>query len=91
MAKKTRLFRQKERKTRAEVSEFIQQLGEKIGEGEIVLLQTPEDLELAIPQHMSLKVKVTKKTKPTKGTKHKLTLKLTWYDSEQDEDQLALG
>lgn len=91
MAKKEKQFRQKERKSRAEVSEFIRQLGEKIGEGEVVLRQTPEDLELAIPQNMSLKVKVTKKKKPAKGTKHKLTVNLTWYDSDHEEDRLALG
>ena len=91
MAKKQRLFRQKERKSRAEVSEFIRELGEKIGEGEIILRQTPEDLELAMPQHMSLKVKVTKKAKPHKGTKHKMTVQLTWYESDHEDEGLALG
>ena len=41
MAKKQQLFRQKERKSRSEVSAFVQALGEKIGEGdpEAVLAQ----------------------------------------------------
>jgi len=91
LAKKVKLFRQKERKSRADVSEFIRQLGEKIGEGEVVLRQTPEDLVLELPQHMLLKVKVSKKNKPAKGTRHKLTVQLTWDESDHEADRLALG
>ena len=91
MAKKEKLFKQRERKSRAEVSEFIQQLGLKIGEGQVVLRQTPEDLALAMPHHMFLKVKANKKQKSAKGTRHTLTVQLTWYDADHQEDPLVLG
>ncbi|MDY6847192.1 MAG: amphi-Trp domain-containing protein [Chloroflexota bacterium] len=91
MAKKTSLFRQKTRKTKDEVSEFLQELGQKIAEGQVVLKQTPDDLVLEMPQHMSLKVKVTKKNKKVKGTRHKMSISLSWYDSDHQGDPLALG
>lgn len=91
MAKKTKLFRHKTPKTKEEVSEFLQELGQKVAEGELILKQTPDDVVLDIPQHLSLKVKVNKKNKKVKGTRHKMTISLSWYDSDHQEDPLALG
>jgi amphi-Trp domain-containing protein len=91
MAKKTKLFRHKTYKTKEEVSEFLQELGQKIGEGEVVLKQTPDDLILDMPQHLSLNVKVNKKNEKVKGTRHKMTISLSWYDSDTRDDPLALG
>ena len=91
MAKKVKLFRHKTYRTKEEVSQFLQELGQKIAEGEIVLKQTPNDLVLDMPNHLSLNVKVNKKKKPVKGIRHKMTVKLTWYDSDHQEDPLALG
>jgi len=91
MAKKSKLFRNKTRKTKEEVSEFLQELGQKIAEGQVVLKQTPEDLVLEMPQHMSLKVKFIKKNKKVKGTRHKMTISLSWYDNDHRDDPLALG
>ncbi len=91
MAKKIKLFRHKTFKNKAEVSEFLKELGRKIDEGQVILKQTPEDLVLVIPDHMSLNVKVNKKKKPAKGTRHKMTIKLTWVESNHQEDPLALG
>ena len=91
MAKKVKLFRHKTFRTKEEVSQFLQELGQKIAEGEVVLKQTPNDLVLDMPNHLSLNVKVNKKKKPVKGIRHKMTIKLTWYDSDHQEDPLALG
>jgi len=91
MAKKTKLFRHKTRKTKEEVGEFLQELGQKIAQGELVLKQTPDDLVLDIPQHLSLKVKVNKKNKKVKGIRHKMTISLSWYNSDHQDDPLALG
>lgn len=90
MAKKEKLFKGKERKTRAEVSEFLAQLSEKVADGQVTLRQVHDDLVIDLPQRLSMKVKVTRKDKPKKGTRHKLTLKLTWREGDQ-EDPLALG
>jgi len=91
MAKKVKLFRHKAYKSTDEVSEFLQELGQKLAEGQVILKQTPNDLVLEMPQHISLNVKVNKKKKPAKGTRHKMIIKLTWYESDHQEDPLALG
>lgn len=91
MAIKVKLFGHKTYRSKEEVSEFFQELGQKIAEGEVILKQTPNDLVLEMPNHMSLNVKVNKKKKPVKGTRHKMTVKLTWYESDHQEDPLALG
>ena len=90
MAKKVKLFRHKAYRSKEEVSEFFQELGQKIAEGEVILKQTPNDLVLEMPNNMSLNVKVSKKKKPAKGTRHKMTMKLTWYDNDHQDDPLAL-
>lgn len=91
MAKKVKLFRHKTYKSKEELSEFLQELGQKVAEGEIVFKQTPEDFVLEIPNQMTLNVKVNKKKKPAKGTRHKMTIKLTWNERDHQEDPLALG
>lgn len=90
MVKKVKLFKGKERKSRAEISEFLAQLSEKVGSGQVVLRQAHDDLVLDLPQGLDLKVKVTQKNKPSKGLRHKLTLKLTWREGDRDEP-LSLG
>ena len=91
MAKKQKLFRQKERKSRAEVSEFIQALGARVGEGQVVLKGAGDDQALDLPQHLRLKVKASQKAKKHKGTRHKLTLQLTWYEGDYEDGGLELG
>jgi amphi-Trp domain-containing protein len=90
MVKKAKLFKKKERKSRAEVSEFLSQLSEKVANGQVVLRQAHDDLVLDLPHSMGMKVKVTQKEKRVKGTRHKLTLTLTWTEGDQQEP-LALG
>jgi amphi-Trp domain-containing protein len=91
MAKKQQLFRQKERKSRAEVSEFVQVLGQKIGEGQVVLKGAAGDQTLDLPQKMNLKVKASKKAKKHKGAKHKLTVQITWVEGDYEDGGLELG
>jgi len=91
MAKKQKLFQQKEPKSRAEVSEFIHALGQKMGEGQVVLKGAAGDQTLELPQRMVLKVKASCKEKKHKGTKHNLTVQITWYEGDLKEGGLELG
>jgi amphi-Trp domain-containing protein len=90
MGKKAKLFKSKARKSRAEVSEFLAQLSEKVANGQVILRQVHDDLVLELPHSMGMKVKVTQKEKRAKGTRHKLTLTLTWTEGDHEEP-LALG
>ncbi|MBW6465315.1 MAG: amphi-Trp domain-containing protein [Brevefilum sp.] len=90
MVKKAQLYKGKERKSRAEVSEFLAELSEKVANGQVILRQVHDDLVLELPHSMGMKVKVTQKEKRAKGTRHKLTLTLTWTEGDHEEP-LALG
>ena len=90
MVKKAKLFTSKERKSRAEVSEFLAQLSEKVANGQVILRQVHDDLVLDLPHSMGMKVKVTQKDKRAKGSRHKLTLTLTWTEGDH-EVPLAFG
>ena len=90
MVKNAKLFKGKERKSRAEVSEFLSQLSEKVANGQVILRQVNDDLVLDLPHSIGMKVKATQKDKRTKGIRHKLTLTLTWSEGDHEEP-LALG
>jgi len=92
MAKKTKLFRHKERKNRTAVSEFFLQLSQKFAEGQMVFRQSPEDLVLTVPHSLLMKVKVSQKHKRVKGARHKLSITLTWDENDiHHEGPLTLG
>ena len=63
----------------------------KTGEGQVVLKGAGDDQALDLPQRLSLKVKASQKVKKHKGTKHKLTLQLTWYEGDYEDGGLELG
>jgi amphi-Trp domain-containing protein len=90
MVKKAKLYKGKERKSRAEVSEFLSEFSEKAANGKVILRQVHDDLVLNLPHSMDMMVKVTQKEKGAKGTRHKLTLTLTWTEGDH-EAPLALG
>jgi amphi-Trp domain-containing protein len=90
VVKKAKLFNGKGRKSRAEVSEILRQLSDKVASGQVILRQAGDDLVLDLPANLGMKVKVSKKNKPNKGNRHKLVVKLTWREGDQEEP-LALG
>lgn len=90
MAKKVNLFKHKERKNRADASDFLKQLSEKIAAGQVILQQPQDDLVLDIPHNLTMKVKVNQKNKRVKGTRHKMSIQLQWYEDDK-EGPLSLG
>lgn len=91
MAKEVRLFKSEERKTRAEVSAFLQQLADKLAEGKIVLRQGTEELDLVLPHNLILEVQVEDENKKKKGIQHSLEVEIKWFDSEATGGPLELG
>ena len=83
MGRETRLFKSQERKSRAEVSNFLHQLADKISNGSVVLSQGAEDLTLQLPESLILEVQVEDEEKGTKGIQHSLEVELKWFDNEQ--------
>lgn len=83
MGRETRLFKSQERKSRADVSNFLHQLADKISNGNVVLSQGADDLELQIPGSLILEVQVEDEKKGKKGIQHSLEVEIKWFDNEK--------
>jgi len=83
MGRETRLFKSQERKSRADVSNLLHQLADKISTGSVVLGQGGEDLTLQLPENLILEVQVEDEEKGTKGIQHSLEVEIKWFDNDQ--------
>jgi amphi-Trp domain-containing protein len=91
MGKETRLFKSEERRSRVEVAEFLRQLGDKIGEGQVVLRAGQEEISLALPYNLVLEIQVEDEDKKSRGIQHSLEIELKWFDAEEAGGPLELG
>jgi len=91
MGKEVRLFKSEERKTRAQVSEFLHQLADKLNQGQVILRQGAEELSLDIPQNLILEIQVEDEDKKRKGTQHSLEVEIKWFDQDDAGGPLELG
>ena len=83
MGKEIRLFKSQERKSRSEACEFLHRLADKISEGQIVLGQGQEEIELKLPHNLTLEVQVEDEDKGAKGIQHSLEVEIKWFDDEK--------
>ena len=90
MGRETRLFKSEERKNRADVSNFLHQLADKISNGKVILSQGSEDFTLEIPENMILEVQVEDEEKGVKGIQHSLEVEIKWFDNEEQNGALSL-
>ncbi|MBX3052173.1 MAG: amphi-Trp domain-containing protein [Caldilineaceae bacterium] len=92
MSRETRLFKSEERRSRSEVSQFLHQIADKIGNGQVILRQGQEELTLTIPANLVLEVQVEDEDKRAKGVQHSLEIELKWFDGDDGTSgSLELG
>ncbi len=91
MGKEVRLFKSEERKTSAEVAEFLRQIAGKIEKGEVILRQGQEAITLNIPHNLILEIQVEDEDKKTKGIQHSLEIEIKWFDDDGKGGPLELG
>ena len=91
MGKEVRLFKSEERKNRSEVSAFLHQLADKINEGQVVLRQGKEELNLTMPHSLILEIQVEDEDKKRKGIQHSLEVEIKWFDGDDSGGPLELG
>ncbi len=91
MGKEVRLFKSEERKSRAETVVFLQQIAEKIQNGEVILRQGQEEIVLHIPEKVILEVQIEDEDKKTKGIQHSLEIEIKWFDQDMESGPLELG
>jgi amphi-Trp domain-containing protein len=91
VGRETRLFKSEERMNRSNVAAFMQQLADKIGEGQVVLRQGQQEITLDLPQNLILEIQVEDEDKKSKGIQHSLEVEIKWYDDDVASGPLQLG
>ena len=91
MGRETRLFKSEERMNRSNVAAFLQQLADKIGEGQVVLRQGQQEITLDLPQNLILEIQVEDEDKKKKGVQHSLEVEIKWFDDDGSSGPLQLG
>ena len=91
MGKEVRLFKSEEKMTRANVSAFLHQLADKLAEGNVILRQGGEEINLEMPHNLILEIQVEDEDKKRKGTQHSLEVEIKWFDSDDAGGPLELG
>ena len=84
MSSKHRLFKSEEKQSRSDVSAFLHELADKIGEGQVVLRQGDSEVVLEIPENLVLEIKADQKDKKGRGPRHSLEIEIQWYDDDQE-------
>ena len=90
MGKEKKLFKSEEKRNRSDVSAFLQQLADKIGEGQVILRQGKDELPLNFPQYLVLEIQVEDEKKKRKGIQHSLEIVLSPYPTSAAEIILEL-
>ncbi len=91
MGKETRLFKSEERRTRNEVSAFLHQLADKVGQGQVILRQGQDEITLALPSNLVLEIQVEDEDKKRKGIQHSLEVEIKWFEGDDGGGPLELG
>ncbi|NNE67893.1 MAG: amphi-Trp domain-containing protein [Pyrinomonadaceae bacterium] len=90
MGRETRLFKSEERKNRADVSNFLHRLADKISDGTVILSQGAEEFTMQLPQNLVLEVQIEDEEKGAKGIQHSLEVEIKWYDNDDHGGSLEL-
>jgi amphi-Trp domain-containing protein len=91
MGQEVVLFKSEEKRSRAEVAQFLRQLADKVEGGEVVLRQGAEELALNLPSRLTLEVKAEEEATGS-GPKHSLEVELEWRPGgEEAAGPLELG
>ena len=94
MARKQKLFKSDERRTRDEVSAFLRELADKVAGGIVVLKQGQQEIQVELPHNLILDVEIKEKEKRHKGLKHTLEVEIEWYEGDDEirgDGTLELG
>jgi amphi-Trp domain-containing protein len=91
MGKEKRLFKSEERRSRSEVSAFLHELADKLGEGQVILRQGSEEITLSMPSNLILEIQVEDEDKKRKGIQHSLEVEIKWFEGDEAGGPLELG
>jgi amphi-Trp domain-containing protein len=67
------------------VSAFVHQLADKVGAGQVSLLQGQQNITVEIPQNVTLELQLEDEDKGRKGIQHSLKIEIKWFDQDDQE------
>ncbi len=85
MGKEITLFKSEDRKSRAEICDFLRHLADRIEAGTVTLRQGSEEIVLEMPEQLVLEVKAEDEQKSDKDVQHSLEVELKWWDGIEAE------
>jgi len=92
MGKEVVLFKSEEKRSTAEVAQFLRQLADRVEKQEVILRQGTEELTLTLPGMVTLEVKAEEETSRSGKVEYSLEVELEWKpDSEKQTSVLELG
>ncbi len=91
MGKEQKIFKNEERRSRADVSAFLGQLAEKVAGGNLVLRQGGQEISLDLPHNLILEIQVEEEDKKSKGTQYSLEVEIKWFEGDDFGGPLELG
>ena len=84
------IMKSEEKLPRSEIVNFLTDIAQKIDSGVVKLIKGEESVELSIPEHLTLEIKVEERIKPNKPRKMQLEIELEWSEGEKEES-IRLG
>ena len=92
MGKEVVLFKSEEKRSTAEVAQFLRQLADRVEKHEVILRKGTDELTLTLPGMVTLEVKAEEETSRSGKKKHSLEVELEWKPgSEKQAGSLELG
>lgn len=82
MTRKSILFHSRAQQDLTDVAAMLRQLADALETRTLALHQGEQAAHIELPAHVRLMLEATAKTKK-RGTRHQLTLRLTWREGEQ--------
>ena len=90
MGKEIVLFESEEKRSIGDVSDFLRQLADKLEQNQVILRQGEEEIEVTVPNQVTLELKVEEETKK-KGTQRSLEVEIEWMEGDESGGAVTLG
>ncbi|MBN1313156.1 MAG: amphi-Trp domain-containing protein [Anaerolineae bacterium] len=90
MGTETVLFKSEERMTIQDVSNFLRELADKLAQGQVILRQGTQEIEISVPGHVELELKAEEELKKGK-TQQSLEVEIAWFEGDDTQGPVELG
>ncbi|MBS1250188.1 MAG: hypothetical protein MAG431_01778 [Chloroflexi bacterium] len=91
MGKKTVLLKSEDKRSLANVAQFLRELADKIEANDLTLRQGKKEIKVPLPDPVILELELEEKKKKKKGTKRQLEIEIEWYVGGKSQKSIKIG